>query len=123
MRRDRFFGRSDASDIQLDHPCVSRSHLRVDEHAGTSRDDPTQHMPPRPVDGPPTAQERLAKLPPSIGRYRLIDTFGWGGMGVVYRAEQDRPRRTVAIKVLRHECADPTRMHCVDERRGTSWLG
>lgn len=36
-------------------------------------------------------------------------------MGVVYRAEQDRPHRTVAIKVLRHECADATRMRRMEQ--------
>ncbi|MDP6986830.1 MAG: serine/threonine-protein kinase [Phycisphaerales bacterium] len=72
-------------------------------------------MPPRPIDGPATSGERLASLPPSIGQYRLIDTIGWGGMGVVYRAEQERPRRTVAIKVLRHECADATRMRRMEQ--------
>jgi WD40 repeat protein len=36
-----------------------------------------------------------------IGRYRVIDRVGVGGMGVVFRAEQDRPKRTVALKVLR----------------------
>ena len=40
-------------------------------------------------------------LPDRIGQYRIIDILGSGGMGVVYRAEQDNPRRTVALKVIR----------------------
>ena len=35
-----------------------------------------------------------APLPESIGRYRVISRLGVGGMGVVYEAEQDNPRRT-----------------------------
>jgi eukaryotic-like serine/threonine-protein kinase len=41
------------------------------------------------------------QLPSSIGRYRIIRIVGEGGMGTVYEAEQDHPRRTVALKVIK----------------------
>lgn len=40
-------------------------------------------------------------LPDRIGAYRPIDILGAGGMGIVYLAEQDDPRRKVALKVIR----------------------
>jgi tetratricopeptide (TPR) repeat protein/predicted Ser/Thr protein kinase len=47
-------------------------------------------------------------LPERIGRYRVIRVIGEGGMGVVYEAEQDAPRRRVALKMLRPGSASPT---------------
>ncbi len=40
-------------------------------------------------------------LPERIGPFRILATIGEGGMGTVYEAEQDSPRRTVALKVIR----------------------
>jgi len=45
--------------------------------------------------------------PAHIGGYRIVDELGEGGMGVVYLAEQEHPRRTVALKVLRPGIASP----------------
>jgi tetratricopeptide (TPR) repeat protein len=36
-----------------------------------------------------------------FGRYQIVECIGIGAMGVVYRAEQDSPRRMVALKLLR----------------------
>jgi eukaryotic-like serine/threonine-protein kinase len=46
----------------------------------------------------PTARRRL---PSQIGHYRIIRLIGEGGMGAVYQAEQEQPRRTVALKVIK----------------------
>jgi serine/threonine protein kinase len=53
---------------------------------------------------PPTAvAQPLTERPgATIGRYRLMEQIGEGGMGTVFVAEQERPiRRKVAIKVIK----------------------
>jgi len=40
-------------------------------------------------------------LPERIGRYRILKEIGRGGFGRVYLAEQESPKRMVAVKVLR----------------------
>ena len=47
-------------------------------------------------------------LPKQIGRYNIIRLIGEGGMGTVYEAQQEKPRRTVALKVLRGGLASPS---------------
>lgn len=47
-------------------------------------------------------------VPASIGRYQISRIVGEGGMGVVYEAIQDSPRRTVALKVIRSGYASPS---------------
>jgi tetratricopeptide (TPR) repeat protein len=41
------------------------------------------------------------------GRYRIVRQIGEGGMGVVFEAEQQEPRRHVALKCVRSGAFDP----------------
>jgi len=51
-----------------------------------------------------------AWLPARIGSYRVIRLLGEGGMGVVYEAEQEQPRRVVALKVIKPGLTSPQLM-------------
>jgi non-specific serine/threonine protein kinase/serine/threonine-protein kinase len=42
-----------------------------------------------------------------FGAFTLVEPLGHGGMGVVYLAEQDHPRRTVALKLIRSPFLSP----------------
>ena len=42
-----------------------------------------------------------------VGEFTLIGELGTGGMGVVFVAQQDQPRRTVALKLVRRSAATP----------------
>jgi eukaryotic-like serine/threonine-protein kinase len=43
--------------------------------------------------------------PARIGRYRIIRLLGQGGMSEVCKAEQDKPKRIVALKVSKSSWA------------------
>ena len=42
------------------------------------------------------------QVPRQIGQYRIRRVIASGGMGTVYEATQERPRRVVAVKVMKH---------------------
>lgn len=99
----------------LDQACAGDKELRAEVEDLLAHDEKT--MPilpvvpaavmldsdlPRPAHGGPDVSSHDARLLPSrIGRFRVLRKIGEGGMGVVYEAEQDNPRRTVALKVIR----------------------
>ncbi|MEM7165060.1 MAG: serine/threonine-protein kinase [Planctomycetota bacterium] len=91
----------------IEELCAGDDDLRTQleallEHTGVSRDDdPLLHF------GSKVRQtlgnvepERRLPLPERFGRYRIERLLGDGGMGSVYEATQDHPRRRVALKVL-----------------------
>ncbi len=46
-------------------------------------------------------------FPSTIGKYRILELVGEGGMGLVYQAEQSQPQRIVALKVLKAAMMGP----------------
>src|SRR5262249_56241491 len=60
-----------------------------------------------PITGPMLAAVAGAPSPAQIGPFRILRLLGEGGMGAVYEAEQERPHRKVALKVLHPAMATP----------------
>ncbi|MHC4650064.1 MAG: serine/threonine protein kinase [Planctomycetota bacterium] len=63
----------------------------------------------------PTAPTSDSGIPPAsprrIGHYHVKRTIGTGGMGTVYEAVQEHPRRTVALKVMKPGIASRSALH------------
>jgi serine/threonine protein kinase len=65
-----------------------------------------------PVDRPAAALgSPRPGVPERIGPFRILGLLGEGGMGRVYEAEQDQPRRVVALKVIKPGVATVQGIH------------
>jgi WD40 repeat protein/predicted Ser/Thr protein kinase len=84
------------------------AHLRTDDVKAGFFISPLLRLPPDAtvITDPLAAAERPV-LPARIGPYRIVRRLGEGGMGTVYEAEQDNPRRRVALKVIRPDLVTP----------------
>lgn len=66
----------------------------------------TRTVSPFPPDRPPPSDT----LPDSIGKYSIKRVIASGGMGIVYEARQENPRRAVAVKVMNRGVASKSAM-------------
>jgi hypothetical protein len=91
---------------RLEHLSLSSPETRTDNGEVATSDTP----------GPLLAPDGLWFLRPAqgtdeLGRlagFRILEVLGKGGMGMVFRAEDEQLRRQVALKVIKPECAaDP----------------
>jgi WD40 repeat protein/predicted Ser/Thr protein kinase len=87
-----------AHDVATLGPAPARDFLKS-PLVRAPREPDSASAPPEPAPAP--------LLPPRVSRYRVLGLLGQGGMGAVYEAEQDRPRRPVALKVVRPGLASP----------------
>lgn len=60
-----------------------------------------------PIQENPGAPPATQLLPTEIGNFQVLKLIGEGGMGVVYEARQQHPRRIVALKLIRGAVLSP----------------
>ncbi len=90
----------------LDEQCTGDAELRAAVAELLEFDTKAENAPTF-LDSPVAGMRQPLLAPSWIRRYRIVRLLGEGGMGAVYEAEQDYPRRLVALKVIRPGLVSP----------------
>jgi serine/threonine protein kinase len=93
----------------LDRHCQNNTALRAEVQSLLDHDDRSPDSFLSPASNPIAQTESPADdtfCGRRIGKYHIRRIIDSGGMGIVYEAEQDQPRRRVAIKVIRLGLSD-----------------
>src|SRR6185503_4302723 len=96
----------------LDERCAGHAALRAEVEGLLSHEETLGEFLAQPArsEALPMEEPTPVSHPERIGAYRIQRPLGFGGMGVVYLAEQDSPRRAVALKLLRLDSASPRQL-------------
>jgi serine/threonine protein kinase len=94
----------------LDERCAGQAELRAEVEGLLDQDLGDFLAQPAKKEPGPGHDLNPVSHPERIGAYRIQRPLGFGGMGVVYLAEQDSPRRAVALKLLRLDSASPRQL-------------
>jgi tetratricopeptide (TPR) repeat protein/predicted Ser/Thr protein kinase len=115
--RDSYLHRACAGDNALEREV--RSLLMVDSQAAPFLENPAMELAAQAL-----ARHERASVPQAIPHYRIVEKLGSGGMGVVYKAEDTRLLRFVALKFLSDDFVrDPQAvLRFTREARATSAL-
>src|SRR5262245_28920298 len=88
---------------ELDGPTTSSitTHLSECDHCAGEVTDLSENLKLAPALRREAGELSTSADPQQIGQYKILRKLGQGGMGTVFEAQQENPRRVVALKVIR----------------------